>query len=798
MNRRRFHTIVMTLLLTILSASAQNSTPRQIYEQAEAEYKIGRILVAKNMLESCVHNLSSTYRLGGYRLLALCCLALDEPLEARHYAELVLKENPYYTPTVEYPPRFIDMINDIKQGFTITTASSQSESISEAPTPITVITAEMIEELGYNKNLNQILAAYVPGMVEMNPYQEGESLAMHGAYSTGQELIMIMENGHCLNNHYNNVGQTSYLISTEKIDHIEVLRGPSSSLYGNVALTAVVNIITKSGRSLNGVQAKYGYGTFNTHRADLLAGTQFMDADITAWASIYYSDGQTRHFNDGKGYMSHYKDIRIPYRDEEAIYFGPDEIFVGRYKGSPSYDLGLSFKLKDFYFMFTRKKGTKNAAMAYEGGYDYDRYNPINGGMPGTGTDETHITANYAHQFKKWTLDASIYSDWFSLGDYGITFDSMIAKKIYTDEIIDSNKGIFSYDQVKENSFGGILKASTNYQIGGMKGFLLAGGQYDSFALKSRLTLYGLGHVLNSGNIDYKDMVEKGKESCLSFFIQDKHYFLPQLIMNAGLRFDSKYRHGEDALIHFSPRLALMYVPSELFSLKLSYSEAFSDLAFYYRYVFQSDLYTMDPQRLSAFQLTAMGRIAPIYLNYEFNLFYNKYSNLFTYYRSLYSKENYFKNEGRLENIGIEASASYAHKRFSGNLTFYYCHNLSSDSYYYNQTEKKVNNVPHLTFNMHGAWKMLQGKNHELKFYGNAAYRGSYLICGDTEEKDFYADPTMIIDLGLKYQYRQRLTLALDVENILNTDHYLGSLLYQDAPMFQRGRTLMGSISYAF
>jgi iron complex outermembrane receptor protein len=138
------------------------------------------------------------------------------------------------------------MINQLKGATattTITTASIQSETINEAPVPITIITAEMIEELGYNKSLNQILAAYVPGMAEITAEDEVSNLAMHGAYATGQELILIMENGHRLNTRFNNSGPTSYSISTEKIDHIEVLRGPASSLYGNVALSAVVNII---------------------------------------------------------------------------------------------------------------------------------------------------------------------------------------------------------------------------------------------------------------------------------------------------------------------------------------------------------------------------------------------------------------------------------------------------------------------------------------------------------------------------------------------------------------------------
>jgi iron complex outermembrane receptor protein len=196
----------------------------------------------------------------------------------------LIKLNNYYNSTDD-PARFQDLVSLLKGGITttITTASSQSETIEEAPGPITIITAEMIEELGYNKNLNQILAAYVPGMSEVTSLEEGVNLSMHGAYANGQELILVMENGHRLNTRVDNCGSTSYSISTEKIDHIEVLRGPASSLYGNVALSAVVNIITKSGRTLDGVKAKYGYGTFGTHKADFTIGTQFM---ATMWAKV--------------------------------------------------------------------------------------------------------------------------------------------------------------------------------------------------------------------------------------------------------------------------------------------------------------------------------------------------------------------------------------------------------------------------------------------------------------------------------------------------------------------------------
>ena len=815
MNRRRFSTIVFVLLLTILSASAQENTPRQIYEQAEAEYNIGRILIAKNMLKDCVHDLSGTYRLGGYRLLSLCCLALDQFEEAHHYAELVLKENPYYTPTVEYPPRFLDLIKEIKQGriATITTASSQSESINEAPVPITIITAEMIEELGYNKNLNQILAAYVPGMTEVTAYDPGENLAMHGAYGNDQELILIMENGHRLNNRYSNVGATGYSVSTEKIDHIEVLRGPASSLYGNVALSAVVNIITKSGRNINGGKVRYGYGSYTTHKADFLLGTQFMDADITVWASLYNSKGQIRHFSDGEGY---YADLLNPFYDNgfmKQTYGGPDRIYVGSYRDTPSYDFGVTFKLKGLNLMFSRKNTKKLYQTSSNSGYDYSLYPSINGIKPGYGTEETHAELAYSHQLGRIALNASIYGDWFSVHEYEANHDYLKTESPAIDDegnhvydadgqpVIDTVEamGESSYDNYQESTLGGSFKLVTDYRLGTMKGSLLIGSQYEHFSLHSRFYFTGENfETIDFGKYIYEDAINKGKEDNLSFFVQDKHRLLPELIMNVGLRYDLKYRK-EDNVTALSPRLALMYIPTDRFSLRLSYSEAFADLAFFYRYLFD-DVYETNPLRLSSVQLSAMGRIVPLHLDYEVNVFYNKYTNLMRWNTRFEDLENgnIVKNQGNLKNMGVEATARYAHQRLSAYLSAYYCHDISSEYYYYNRNEKIVTGVPHFTLNLHGAYKLLQTANHELKFYGHASYEGRKLNYTNKEATDFYVDGTMLFDLGMKYGYRNYLQLSLDCENILNTDRYLCGSYLKKHPIFQRGRTLMASISFNF
>lgn len=810
--------IVIGFLLSVISVNAQETSPRQLYEQAEEEYTIGRISQAFSLLHDNLSVFEGNIRQNVFRLMALCCLSEDKDEEAEYYAEQLIRLNNYYNSTDD-PVRFQDLINRLKEGFvsTITTASSQSETINEAPSPVTIITSEMIEELGYNKNLNQILAAYVPGMTEVASSAPGENLAMHGAYANGQELILIMENGHRLNNRFYNIGVTSYSISTEKIDHIEVLRGPASSLYGNVALSAVVNIITKSGRQLNGVKARYGYGSFNTHKADLLMGTQFMDADITAWASIYNSDGQIRHFNDDKGYYAncHEKPIYEPEYYTTTINASPDRIYVSSYKNMPSYDLGFSFKLNGFELMLSRKSYTKLYPISlFDTGYDYDLYQTITDIKPGNSIEETHIELGYSHPIGKVNLKGTLYTDWYKSKDYEVYCDySEIISPIHDeyDQYVydeDGNMvfesrgdwGTISFASYREKTFGGIVNATTDYRVGRMKGNFLAGSQYEHFILDSRLYFMGSDFKqIEYGNYNFYNIVGTGEEDNLSFFLQAKHYFTPRFIANLGFRYDLKYRLEEN-LSALSPRLALMYTFNDYLTMKLSYAQSFSDLALYYRYLF-SDLVDMNPQRLSAVQFTAMGKASPLHLQYEISLFYNHYRNLMQWNERQEEEQidiEKISNQGTLENIGIEVTASYAHKRFSSNLSLYYVHDISCDNYYYNNLEKRVNNVPLFTLNLHGAYKLLQTANHELKVYAHPSYTGRKLNFTPFQATDYYIDGKWKLDLGVKYSFRRHLSFSLDCENLFNTSDYVCGPVNSFLPLFQRGRNLMASVSYQF
>lgn len=805
--------LILALCLPSLCIHAQENTSRQIFYQAESEYKIGHIEQAIQLLQGNLSNFGGNLKQSAYRLLALCYLSEDRDDEARYYAEQLVKLNNYYNSTDD-PARFQDLVNELKVGFatTITTASRQSETINEAPAPVTIITAEMIGELGYNKNLAQILAAYVPGMAEITAASAEVNLAMHGAYAFGQELILVMENGHRLNNHFNNSGPVSYSISTEKIDHIEVLRGPTSSLYGNVALSAVVNVITKSGYASNGIKAKYGYASFNTHKADLTIGSQFLDIDLFIWASLYNSDGQMRHISDGEGYFAKYFKNVEQNEYYKKTFIGPEQFYVDGYKDRPTYDAGLTFKYKGFNLMFSRKNIKKVLPYTSSYGcYNYDRYSAIFGMKPGSGNESTHAEIGYSRQLGDLLLDATLYSDWYNISEYDVQYDSIVAEyfdlfnesESILDEngnmskMVESKGGGFTVDSYNERSVGAIVRASSDYKIGKMKGSVLAGGQYENFSLQSGFFFYGKNSKeIEGGSTSYEEITKDGKEKILSFFIQDKHYCLPQLILNAGFRYDLKFRQSSSSVGSFSPRLALMFVPNERFSLKLSYSEAYADLSFSNRYVIKIVNENSKPQHLSAMQLTAMGSVPSLHLNYEANVFYNRYSNLLCW---LARESEDLEHMARLSNIGFEGTARWAYKRLSANFTFCFIRDISAYDYYYNKSEKMVCGIPHMTLNLHGAWKLMQKKYHELKVYGLSKYVGKKLNYRENgEEDDFFVDGKFIFDIGVKYRYKQRLQLAFDCENVLDTDFYFCGPNMMNIPDLQRGRTLMASLSYQF
>ena len=146
----------------------------------------------------------------------------------------------------------------------IVTATRTPVSASQTLAPVTVITREDIDN-SQAQSLPELLQN-LPGIDLTTQGGLGKlaSLYLRGT-STGHTLFMIdgVRVGSAT------LGTTAIEnIPLEQIDHIEIVRGPRSSLYGSDAIGGVIQIFTRQGNDKTRITAKAGYGTYNTREAD--------------------------------------------------------------------------------------------------------------------------------------------------------------------------------------------------------------------------------------------------------------------------------------------------------------------------------------------------------------------------------------------------------------------------------------------------------------------------------------------------------------------------------------------------
>src|SRR5688572_12788476 len=175
-------------------------------------------------------------------------------------------------------------------------ASKHEQKIAQAPAAVSIITADDFKKFGY-RNLAEALRS-VRGFYAANDrnysYLGIRGFNRPGDYNT---RVLLMVDGHRMNdNIYDSaqIGAEDFL-DVDLIDRVEVIRGPSSSIYGNNAFLGVINVITKRGRHFGGLEASGAYGTFDTYTGRLTYGNSFdSGVDLLLSGTLYGSAGDRR------------------------------------------------------------------------------------------------------------------------------------------------------------------------------------------------------------------------------------------------------------------------------------------------------------------------------------------------------------------------------------------------------------------------------------------------------------------------------------------------------------------------
>jgi outer membrane receptor for ferrienterochelin and colicins len=157
---------------------------------------------------------------------------------------------------------------------TVAGASKREQLVTEAPSSVTVISAQEIATYGW-RTLADVLRATRSFYITYD-----RNYAYLGARGFGRPTdynnrVLVLVNGHRLNdNVYDAVGVgTDFPVDLALVERIEVIRGPGSALYGTSAFFAVVDVITKRGDGLAGVEGSVESASFNTWRTRGSFGT---------------------------------------------------------------------------------------------------------------------------------------------------------------------------------------------------------------------------------------------------------------------------------------------------------------------------------------------------------------------------------------------------------------------------------------------------------------------------------------------------------------------------------------------
>ncbi|HUJ28838.1 MAG TPA: TonB-dependent receptor [Myxococcales bacterium] len=129
----------------------------------------------------------------------------------------------------------------------ISGASSNQEAASDAPATVTVVTAEQMRRLGL-RSVDEAINFLSLGMAVQNPLHSVE-LGARGVLLSGDygNHVLVRVDGHAMNEQWDGTAyfEQGLALPIEAIDHVEIILGPGSVLYGGNPMLGIINIVTR-------------------------------------------------------------------------------------------------------------------------------------------------------------------------------------------------------------------------------------------------------------------------------------------------------------------------------------------------------------------------------------------------------------------------------------------------------------------------------------------------------------------------------------------------------------------------
>jgi iron complex outermembrane receptor protein len=175
-------------------------------------------------------------------------------------------------------------------------ASERSQPVTEAPSSVSFITAEDISRYGY-RTLADILHGVRGLYVSDDRNFSGLGARGFGKPGDYNSRILLLVNGHRVNDNVFGQAQIGdeFGLDPATFERVEIIRGPASSLYGESAFFAVVNVLTRTGAAMDGGTVTYETGSNGTQMVRGTMGSRLSNGiDYALSTTVEGSDGVAR------------------------------------------------------------------------------------------------------------------------------------------------------------------------------------------------------------------------------------------------------------------------------------------------------------------------------------------------------------------------------------------------------------------------------------------------------------------------------------------------------------------------
>ncbi len=406
-------------------------------------------------------------------------------------------------------------------------ASKYKQKITEAPSSVTIITADEARKYGH-RTLADILQS-VPGMYVT--YDRNYSFLGVRGFNRGDynSRMLLLVDGHRVNNSLSDgafIG-TEFILDVDLIDRVEIIRGPGSSLYGNNAFFGVINVITRRGRDMprNGAELSGEVASFDTYKGRATYGNKFNNGlELLLSGTLYDSAGPERLF---------YKEFAFPLLKPpiSGVAENADDDAFKSFFGSVAFQ---DFSVQGGFI--NREKGNPTAQFLTD----------FNDRRLRTTDDRSYVNLKYAHEFPE-VVDVAVQA-YYDRNDFDIV-----------EPYVQQGGSLIKEVQVGE-WWGVELQLTKRLWE---RHTVTFGGEYrDDFRQEQRVLDLGTGAITSD--------TRRSRQSYGVYF-QGDVAVLTNLHLNAGARYD---QYG-DFYPAFNPRLALIYNPVGQTVFKAIYGTAF-------------------------------------------------------------------------------------------------------------------------------------------------------------------------------------------------------------------------------